>query len=130
MTDTDSIRDARVAPTCPRWCAAPHGAFAGEEDWIHESEPIVLAEGVSARLRMSVDPASGVEDGPYLFIGSSEYTIERASALATALAALAAEGSRSLTPEEPEGALPILDLQLPQHRGDMHPHRGGGHEQP
>lgn len=130
MTDTDAVPVARIAPACPRWCAAPHGAFAGEEDWIHESEPIVLTEGVSARLRMSVDPATGAEDGPYLFIGSSEYSLQGAAALATSLGALAAQGMRSLTAEKPEGALTVLDLQLPQHRGDVDPHRGGRHEQP
>ncbi|MFC0678393.1 DUF6907 domain-containing protein [Lysobacter korlensis] len=130
MNDTDAVPTSRVAPACPRWCAAPHGAFAGEEDWIHESEPLVLTEGVSARLRMSVDPASRVEDGPYLFIGSSEYTLHAAGALATSLAALAAEGMRSLTAKQPEGALTIFDLQLPQHSGHVDPHRGGRHEQP
>lgn len=59
---------------CPDWCVARHGAQRGEEDWVHIGEPLTVAEGVTAQLCLSVDPDSGEEDGPYVLIGSSEYT--------------------------------------------------------
>lgn len=93
MTGTEASPDTGTSPGCPLWCVAEHGAFAGEESGIHEGEPLWIAEGVPARLRMSVDPHSGVPDGPYLFVGTCEYTIEAACALATSLAALAASAS-------------------------------------
>jgi len=78
-----------VVPSCPPWCSAAHGEFAGEEDWIHESEPVALADGLLAGLRMSIDPFTGLEDGPYIVIGSQEYTVEVAGALGQSLSALA-----------------------------------------
>jgi hypothetical protein len=75
--------------TCPPWCVTAHGVHLGEEDWVHLGEPLPLAEGISAQLCMSIDPLSGVEDGPYIIIGGTEYTLPAAKALATSLMALA-----------------------------------------
>lgn len=83
---------SRVA-TCPEWCVSAHGVHLGEEDWVHQGEPLVLADDLSARLCMSVDPVEGVADGPYVVIGSHEYNLPAAAALGTALVAMAAVGA-------------------------------------
>lgn len=76
---------------CPGWCVARHGAHLGEEDWLHVGEPLVVAEGgVTAQLCLSVDPDSGEQDGPYVLIGTSEYTPAEAADLGRALTELAA----------------------------------------
>lgn len=80
---------------CPGWCVARHGAQFGEEDRVHIGEPLTVAEGVTAQLCMSVDPDSGEEDGPYVLIGSSEYTPAATAALGQSLIELAVRaGSR------------------------------------
>lgn len=77
--------------TCPGWCVARHGTHVGEEDWVHVGEPLtVSAGGVTAQLCLSVDPESGVQDGPYVLIGASEYTPAEAAELGRALMELAA----------------------------------------
>lgn len=73
----------------PRWCVSPHGRIHGEEDWVHVGEPLEIADGVLARLCMSVDPDARDGDGPYVLIGSSELTPTEAAALGGALIALA-----------------------------------------
>ncbi len=73
---------------CPPWCVTRHGALLGEEDCVHTSAPVAVAEGVEARTCMSVDPVTGVVDGPHVMIGSTEHTPADAAALATALLAL------------------------------------------
>jgi hypothetical protein len=78
---------------CPAWCSTRHGANLGEEDWIHIGEPLAIADGTLAQLCMSIDPATGVEDGPYVLIGSAEYTLSEAVALGNALLTLAAVGT-------------------------------------
>jgi hypothetical protein len=75
--------------TCPGWCRSWHGTDLGEENWLHVSEPLVLDDGLVARLCMSMDPVSGAKDGPYVLIGSTEYTLAEAEALGASLVALA-----------------------------------------
>lgn len=78
------------AMECPDWCVAAHSVHVGEEDWIHVGEPLPVADGgTTARLCMSVDPGTGAVDGPYVLIGSSEYTPDAAVALGRALVGLA-----------------------------------------
>ncbi len=92
--------DPRVEPRflvsragCPSWCATGHGVQVGEEDWLHLSEPLPVAEGVSARLCLSIDPLTSVQDGPYIVIGSQEYTLPQAQALGASLLAMASRGA-------------------------------------
>jgi hypothetical protein len=80
------------AGLCPPWCTTPHGATAGEEDWLHVSEPVVLADEVLARLCMTVDPETNAEDGPYVVVGSREYSLPEAEALGASLIRLASLG--------------------------------------
>jgi hypothetical protein len=75
--------------TCPRWCVTEHGVHLGEEDWIHASAPVPVADGLVARLCMSVEPDTGAEDGPYMLIGTTEYTVTEAKALGDGLITLA-----------------------------------------
>ena len=74
---------------CPPWCATGHGVHLGEEDWIHLGEPVPLTDGVSARLCMTIDPSATVEDGPYVVVGTSEYSLVEAQALGASLMAMA-----------------------------------------
>ena len=78
---------------CPSWCATGHGVHIGEEDWLHLSEPLPIAEGVSARLCLSIDPLTSLQDGPYIMIGSQEYTLPQAQALGASLLAMASQGA-------------------------------------
>lgn len=84
--------------SCPPWCATGHGIHLGEDDWVHLSEPLPLTDGVSAQLCMSIDPVSGAEDGPYVVIGSSEYTLAEAQALAASLMTMASTGGQLPSP--------------------------------
>jgi hypothetical protein len=77
---------------CPPWCVSPHADGRGEDDWLHVGEPVVLTTGVSALPCMSVDPDTGVVDGPYVLIGETEYTLEETAQLGAALISLARTG--------------------------------------
>jgi hypothetical protein len=70
-----------------------HGAQLGEEDWVHSSVPVQVAERLVARLCMSVDPDTGVEDGPYVLVGTTELTVEQARELGRSLLALATDAT-------------------------------------
>jgi len=60
---------------------------------VHSGEPLAITDDTLAQLCMSVDPTTGAEDGPYVLIGSTEYTLREAAALAAALLELAATGA-------------------------------------
>ena len=75
---------------CPFWCGQHHGQVTGEDDWIHISRPNNSTDGDTGRLCMSVDPDTGVADGPYVLVDGQQYTLEEAEGLARALMALAA----------------------------------------
>lgn len=81
---------------CPPWCVAEHGFQFGEEDWLHVSEPLILATGVAAQLVMSKDPETGVQDGPYMTVGDTEYTLPEAEELGLELQRIAQAGSGEL----------------------------------
>jgi hypothetical protein len=65
----------------------------GEEDWLHLGEPLRVADGLVARLCMSIDPDTGSVDGPYVLIGGTEYTLSQAQQLAASLTGLAGMGA-------------------------------------
>lgn len=79
---------------CPCWCVAEHGINVGEEDWLHEGEPLTVRTGVLARLCMSVDPRTGAVDGPYVLVGSIEYTLPEAATLGGSLIGMASWATR------------------------------------
>lgn len=76
---------------CPVWCMQRHGIRLGEDDHIHVSGEL-LVRGTSLRLCSTVDPATQEADGPYVLIGSEEYTLHQADALIDALTQLVDEG--------------------------------------
>ena len=83
---------------CPPWCVSPHGLHEGEDDWLHQSEPRLLDDRLAARLCMSVDPHSGLQDGPYVVIGSREYTAGEVRKLGLGLVALADDAEAPTRP--------------------------------
>ena len=92
----DPGRDTLMADPgigCPAWCVTGHGVHLGEEDWLHCSEPLTITDGVSAELCLSVDPSTRAEDGPYLVVGSTEYSLDEARALALGLLDLVSTGT-------------------------------------
>jgi hypothetical protein len=102
MTEPHSTQDAASRPrhrTCPPWCNVRHGVSEGEEDWVHISEPLVVADEVAARLCMSVDPDTEAEDGPYVVVGSREYSLTEAERLGASLIELASLGGSTTPPE-------------------------------
>ncbi|HYI32662.1 MAG TPA: hypothetical protein VEX88_04285 [Glaciibacter sp.] len=101
MTESHAIEDAASSPgrrTCPPWCNVRHGISDGEEDWVHVSEPLVVADEVDARLCMSVDPETEAKDGPYVVVGSREYSLTDAERLGASLIELASRGASPTPP--------------------------------
>ncbi|KGN39644.1 hypothetical protein [Knoellia aerolata] len=86
-TEQRSVAGEPSASTtsCPPWCVTHHGVHLGEENWIHTGEPLVMGEGLRAQVVMSVDPGTGITDGPYLLIGAREYSLPEARRLGSAL---------------------------------------------
>lgn len=101
----DGVVAADVVPssgdTCPVWCVVGHDPGLGEDDWVHVGEPVAVAEGMPARLCMTIDPQSRATDGPYVLVGWSEYTLEEAAALGASLVAMARTGQEASIPERP-----------------------------
>ncbi len=78
-----------AAVSCPTWCTAEHGTFAGEEDYVHTGANVRLTRDLIARLCASVDPDSGELDGPYVMVGMQELTVDKAERVGRVLMALA-----------------------------------------
>ncbi len=98
MAASHAVEKAAGSPgrgTCPPWCNVRHGLSDGEEDWVHVSEPLVVADDVAARLCMSVDPETEATDGPYVVVGSREYSLTEAERLGASLMELASRGAKS-----------------------------------
>lgn len=74
----------RTTVTCPAWCGRSHGEVTGEDDLVHLSEGRFV-RGTFVRLCATVDPVTGVQDGPYVLVGESEYTVTQAGELVGAL---------------------------------------------
>lgn len=129
MSNSSRIpRQGRLA-TCPDWCVMRHSDPPGEDDLVHIGGSLLVRRTV-LRLCAFVDPLTRAVDGPYVLMGSEEYTLHEGEALIDALTQLVDEGRGLRVAEQVERALPVLDPQLAQHRGDMHPDGGGGEEQP
>jgi hypothetical protein len=99
MTNLQQVDEAAlttVRRACPDWCNVRHGISEGEEDWVHVSEPLAVADDVEARLCMSVDPNTEAEDGPYVVVGSREYSLTEAEHLGASLMELAGRGAGSI----------------------------------
>ena len=94
--------NTELAPpaTCPQWCVRRHEAQAGEDDRVHVSGTLQVRRTM-LRLCMTVDPESGAHDGPYVLVGSDEYTLHEADVLIAALTELVDEGRAVTAPAVP-----------------------------
>ena len=80
----------------PAWCVLRHGDYTGEEDQVHVSDS-TFVRSTMVRLCMTVDPVTGLQDGPYVLVGSDEYSLEDTALLIEALTKLL-DAVRSPTP--------------------------------
>jgi len=85
MTMSDSAEP--LARHTPGWCVLQHGAHAGEEDQVHVSDS-TFVRYTMVRLCMTVDPVTWLQDGPYILLGSDEYSLEDTALLIEALTSL------------------------------------------
>lgn len=76
-----------TARCCPAWCILRHGGYAGEEDLVHVSAA-TFVHNTMVRLCATIDPATGLQDGPYVLLGGDEYTLDEAAALLDVLTSL------------------------------------------
>jgi hypothetical protein len=97
----------RRPATCPSWCVKRHGA-ADEDDLVHIGGALLVRRTV-LRLCTTIDPEGGTEDGPYVLVGTAEYTLHEAESLLGALTQLVDDARDSLPAQHPDGALPVLD---------------------
>ena len=73
--------------SCPEWCHVRHGDLEGEDDRVHQSSELMVRHTL-LRLCATVEAGSGVVDGPYVLLGTEEYTLHEAEALIGALTQL------------------------------------------
>lgn len=90
---------ATAAPArhSPAWCVLRHGKYTGEEDQVHLSDS-TFVRNTMVRLCMTVNPVTGAQDGPYVLLGTDEYTLEDTATLVEALSGLLFEAGRDPTP--------------------------------
>jgi len=101
-TDAVSVED-----TCPRWCVTVHGSHLGEEDWLHTSRPVLVADGLEARVCTSRNADTGEQDGPLVLIGSRELTPDETHALGESLMRLARIDEDRVPPEPRRQVAPM-----------------------
>jgi hypothetical protein len=87
-----------------------HGTPGGvtEDDVVHIGGALLVRRTV-LRLCTTIDPDDGTEDGPYVLVGSAEFTLHEAESLLASLTQLVDQGRASLPAQDAEGALPVLD---------------------
>jgi hypothetical protein len=100
MEMTTGSRIARRA-NCPPWCVTVHGLQDGEEDQVHVSRCVVV-RGTPLRMCTTIDPDTKLQDGPYILVGSDEFTLGEAMDLVDVLQRLVAQG-RDVTPRATAG---------------------------
>lgn len=83
--------------TCPSWCVVRHGTVAGEDDQVHVGSALLVRRTV-LRLAATIDPHTGVVDGPHVLAGSEEYSLHEADALIDALTQLVEAGAQLASP--------------------------------
>lgn len=77
----------RSPETCPSWCAISHARQRDEDDHVHVSGALMVRRTV-LRLCMTHDPSTGRQEGPFVLVGSEEYSLHEADALIDALTQL------------------------------------------
>ena len=88
-------RPVRRTESCPDWCAIRHESARGAEDQVHVGGALLVQRTV-LRLCTTIDAAAGTEDGPFVLLGGSEFTLHEADALIAALTQLVDQGRGSL----------------------------------
>ena len=83
---------------CPPWCVTAHGLHAGEEDWVHTSEPVPITDQVSARLCVTIDPRTRRPEEPVVMIGEEEHRLDDVSGLGDAIGGLVELGRAATAP--------------------------------
>ena len=73
-------RDVRTPDSCPDWCVIRHGVARGAEAQVHVGGALLVRRTV-LRLCTTVDGSAGTEGGPFVLLGSSEFTLHEAEAL-------------------------------------------------
>ncbi len=81
-----------VANSCPHWCAIRHGSHGGADDHVHVSSALLVKRTV-LRLAASIDPDTGAQDGPVVYVGDEEYTLYQAEVHIDALMQLVDQGT-------------------------------------
>jgi hypothetical protein len=94
QSDSVGPQHGDVVVACPPWCAARTGTPGLSEpgEGLHVSGRLVVNRTV-LRLASSVDPDTGIPDGPLVYVGEEEYTLHQAEVLIDALTRLVAEGT-------------------------------------
>jgi hypothetical protein len=73
-----------LAMRCPSWCVLRHGRYQGEEDLVHVSEARFV-RNTMVRICMTMDHETGRRDGPFVLLGTDEYSLDEAAALVDVL---------------------------------------------
>ena len=92
-------RDVRTPDSCPDWCVIRHGVARGTEAQVHIGGALLVRRTV-LRLCTTVDGSAGTEDGPFVLLGSSEFTLHEAEALIAALTQLVDQVRLSLPAQQ------------------------------
>lgn len=81
---------------CPRWCAFYHVGHGVEDrdDLVHISGAR-LVKGTHLRLAAAIDPETGAQGGPVVYVGEEEYTLYQAEVLIDALMELVDQGTHA-----------------------------------
>jgi hypothetical protein len=87
---------------CPPWCAMRHGIHQGEEDLVHVSTQECVRDTL-LRLAATIDADTGEQDGPYLLMGSHEFSMAELDALIQALHSMRDLARQGRIPQQPEG---------------------------
>ncbi|GAA2143292.1 hypothetical protein GCM10009844_15610 [Nocardioides koreensis] len=90
-------RDTHRPEPCPAWCSIGHRAVREAE--VHLGGALLVRRTV-LRLCTTIDTAAGTEDGPFVLLGSSEFTLHEAEALIAALSQLVDQGRQSLPAQQ------------------------------
>jgi hypothetical protein len=81
----------RATGGCPAWCTIRHGDQRGEEDLVHLSEQ-VFVRNTLVRMCTTIDPDTKLQDGPYILVGSDEFTLGETMDLVDVLQRLVTQG--------------------------------------
>jgi hypothetical protein len=80
------MRSSSESPArrCPSWCALRHDRYQGEENLVHVSEGRFVRNTL-VRICMTMDPQTGRTDGPFVLLGTDEYSLDEVAALVDVL---------------------------------------------